>query len=97
MLLFLYSQVRQAVPGCMGVPLGRAFRTYHYNSEIIRITMLTVTKIKFAELSSGLGRLWRPSIIGLEQAVETGSPETLDVVAAHRQSLHNAAALFAGW
>ncbi len=33
--------------------------------------------------------------LSLEQAVEPGSPHTLDVIAAHQQSLRNAVALFA--
>jgi inosose dehydratase len=50
--------------------------------------------IEYARLSAWLKRHGVKPHLVLEQAVETGSPKTLDVVAAHRQGLAKARELF---
>jgi inosose dehydratase len=79
----------------------------HYGSRIIELHLRQSSGGKWSEVFSAVGDLdyarlaaWlkqhglTPQLT-LEQAVEAGSPDTMDVTAAHRQSLKNAAALFA--
>jgi inosose dehydratase len=52
--------------------------------------------IDYARLGAWLRAHKLKPLLTLEQAVETGSPKTLDAVAAHRQSLANTRRLFDG-
>ena len=51
--------------------------------------------IDYARLGACLKARGIKPHLALEQAVETGSPKTLDIVAAHRQGLANVRQLFA--
>lgn len=79
----------------------------HYGSRIVELHLRQSTGGKWSEVFTAEGdidhrrlKAWldqhgmKPHLV-LEQAVEKGSPETLDVVAAHQRSLEAAAALFA--
>lgn len=81
----------------------------HYGSRIVELHLRQSSGGKWGEVFAAGGdidhrrlKAWldqrglKPHLV-LEQAVEAGSPETLDVVTAHRRSAENAAALFTGW
>lgn len=79
----------------------------HYGSRIVELHLRQSKGGKWSEVFTADGdidytRLKRwleqknlQPHLSLEQAVEPGSPHTLDAIAAHQQSLKNAAALFA--
>ena len=81
----------------------------HYGSRVVELHLRQSAGGKWGEVFTADGDLdhgrlkaWldqrgmKPHLV-LEQAVEEGSPQTLDVVTAHRKSRENATALFAGW
>jgi inosose dehydratase len=81
----------------------------HYGSRIVELHLRQSIGGKWSEVFTAEGDLdhlrlkaWldqrgmKPHLV-LEQAVEAGSPQTADVVTAHRQSFKAAAALFADW
>jgi inosose dehydratase len=80
----------------------------HYGSRIVELHLRQSRNGIWTEVFSGEGDIdyarlsaWlrqhgiKPHLV-LEQAVETGSPKTLDVIAAHRQGLAQARQLFQG-
>lgn len=81
----------------------------HYGSRIIELHLRQSVSGKWGEVFTAEGDIDHPRLkawldqhgmkphLVLEQAVETGSPDTQDVLAAHQKSIKNAAALFAGW
>ena len=81
----------------------------HYGSHIVELHLRQSTGGKWCEVFTAEGdidhrrlKAWldqqgmKPHLV-LEQAVEGGSPKTLDVVTAHQRSFEAAAALFADW
>lgn len=80
-----------------------------YGSRIVELHLRQSTSGKWSEVFTAAGDLdhsrlkaWldhrgmKPLLV-LEQAVEDGSPQTLDVVTAHRRSFEATTTLFAGW
>ncbi len=81
----------------------------HYGDRVVELHLRQSHDGKWGEVFTAEGdidhgrlKAWfdardsTPRLV-LEQAVEGGSPDTMEVVAAHRQSFDNASRLFANW
>jgi inosose dehydratase len=93
--------------GCGDSQLALFDAIQHYGSRVVELHLRQSTKGKWDEVFAAKGDIdygrlieWLKArrlapLIVLEQAVEQGSPNVLDVVAAHRVSLKNAREAFA--